>query len=95
MHPGAGEVLCLCWIASDLAERPHFVTSEGFSLQKKEKNIFNQSPIEKHCLWQGGFATSAFDDTQVKAVQQLQKPQRVKNHTIMAEKMDGSAWILD
>lgn len=76
VHPGVGVVLCLCWLPSDRAERPHFVTSEGFSPAEKEKAIFDQSPIEKHALWPGGFATPAFDATQAKAVQQLQKLQR-------------------
>lgn len=34
MHPGVGEVLWLCWLPLDLAERPDFVTSKGFSLPK-------------------------------------------------------------
>lgn len=95
MHSGVGVVLWLCWLPSDLAKRPRFETSEGFSLQKREKAIFDQSPIEKHGLWKGDFATSALDATQVKAMQKLQKLQRVKNHTIMAKKRDGSASILD
>lgn len=37
MHLGVGEVLWLCWLPSDLAERPHFVTSKGFSLPKMGK----------------------------------------------------------
>lgn len=38
MHLGVGEVLWLCWLPSDLAERPHFVTSKGFSLPKMGKS---------------------------------------------------------
>lgn len=37
MHPGVGEVLWLCWLPLDLAERPDFVTSKGFSLPKMRK----------------------------------------------------------
>lgn len=32
MHLGVGEALWLCWLHLDLAERPDFMTSKGFSL---------------------------------------------------------------
>lgn len=45
MHSGVGVVLWLCWLPSDLAKRPRFETSKGFSLQKRKKPFLIRAPL--------------------------------------------------